>query len=57
MGVSDLQLQSKPELPTRIFSAPLMEIEMEADHEDNADDTERHQHQMPSSKTDRPPAM
>jgi hypothetical protein len=43
-------MQSKPEVPTRKFFAPLRSNEMKADHGDGADDTiERQQYQAASS--------
>jgi hypothetical protein len=51
MGVSNPQLQLKPEVPTRNFFTPLRSIEMEADHRDDVEDTtECQQHQVPSSE-------
>jgi hypothetical protein len=44
-GARDPQLRSKPEVPTWKFFAQLRSTEMEADHDDDADDTsERQQH-------------
>jgi hypothetical protein len=54
-GVNDLQLQSKSQVPTRNFFAPLRSTEMGADHGDDADDTtERQLYQAPYSQTGRP---
>jgi hypothetical protein len=52
------QLQSKPENPTRNFFTPLRSTEMDADHENDADDTTKHQqHQEPSSQANRTPSV
>jgi hypothetical protein len=56
MGVSDPQLQLKPEVPTWNFFAPLRLIEMEADHRDDTYDTIKHQqHHTSFSQANRPP--
>jgi hypothetical protein len=56
-GVNKPRFKPKPAVPTRKFFAPLMSIEMEADHGDNADDTTvRQQHEAPfSQEADRLP--
>jgi hypothetical protein len=57
-GSNTLQLQSKPEVPTQNFFAPLRSIEMAVDHGDDADGaTERQQHQEPSNQAGRPPPV
>jgi hypothetical protein len=57
-GVTDTQLQSKPEVLTRKFFVLLVSTEMEAGHGDDADDTiERQQHRAPSIQAGRPPPI
>jgi hypothetical protein len=50
MGVSDPEVQSKPEVPIWNMFTPVRSIEMEAHHGDDSDDTIKHQqYQAPSS--------
>jgi hypothetical protein len=57
-GVNNPQLWLKHEIPTQNFFAPLMSIEMEADHGDDAENTTKHQqHQAPSNQAFRLPPI
>jgi hypothetical protein len=57
MGVNDLKIKLKPEVPTRKFSQ-LKPIKMETDQEDDAENTTEHQQQqVQSSQACRPPAI